>query len=232
MKLDTVRGNIKSFGVARALADVALRAANRLVLVKVLKGIRIEAVDGAFLDCDAKYRGMFLDEPTLRQFAADPQNELTHSFLDDALAKGDECYGFLAGSALAAYGWYSRKPTDLELPGLRLQFSDRHVYMYKGFTAAAHRGQRLHAIGMTRALESYLSRGYRGIVSYVEWNNFASLKSCYRMGYRDFGNIGIAGLGGHYVLHHDAGCRENGFRLERIGKSESAWIPPGTITTP
>jgi hypothetical protein len=25
--------------------------------------------------------------------------------------------------------------------------------------------------------------------SYVEWNNFGSLRSCYRMGYTDFGNI-------------------------------------------
>jgi hypothetical protein len=32
--------------------------------------------------------------------------------------------------------------------------------MYKGFTLKRYRGQRLHAIGMTRALEHYLSRGF------------------------------------------------------------------------
>jgi hypothetical protein len=52
-------------------------------------------------------------------------------------------------------------------------------------------------------------------VSYVEWNNFASLKSCYRMGYRDLGNIMIVGARGHYILRHDAGCGEYGFRLVR-----------------
>jgi len=215
MNLETVKGNIKNFGISKALADVGMRAANRVVPFKVLKGICIETVDPAFLECHPRYGGLFLDETMLRQLSGDPKNELTPKFLDEALAKGDACYGFVAGSELAAYGWYSSKPTDLELPGLQLFFSDRYVYMYKGFTAPNHRGQRLHAVGMTRALQAYINRGYRGIVSYVEWNNFSSLKSCYRMGYRDFGNIAIAGVGDHYVLHHDAGCRQYGFRLRR-----------------
>ena len=74
---------------------------------------------------------------------------------------------------------------------------------------------------VTLALQAYLARGYRGIVSYVDWNNFASLKSCARMGYHDFGNITIAGLGRHYVLHHDAGCRQYDFRLQSNGANHS-----------
>ena len=97
--------------------------------------------------------------------------------------------------------------------------------MYKGFTAADHRGKRLHAIGMTRALQAYLQGGYRGIISYVEWDNFGSLKSCYRMGYRDFGHIAIGGWSKQYVLYHDAGCRKYAFFLERTRASEKAWIP-------
>jgi hypothetical protein len=215
MNLDALDGSIRNFGFSKALVDIGIRAANRVIPFKVLKGVRIETVDPAFLECDPKYRGLFLDEPLLRQFSTDPKNELKPEFLDDALAKGDECYGFVAGSDLAGYGWYSRKPTRLDLPGLQLHFSDQYVYMYKGFTAQSHRGQRLHAIGMTRALEAYLARGYRGIVSYVEWNNFSSLKSCYRMGYCDFGNIVIAGVGGGYAFHHDAGCRPYGFGVQR-----------------
>ena len=216
MNLATFKGNIKNVGFSKALADVGMRAANRVLRFKVLKGICIETVDPAFLECDPRYHGGMLDETTLRRFSEDPKNELPPEFLDEALAKGDECYGFVIGSELAAYGWYSSKPTIVDLPGLQLHFTDRYVYMYKGFTAQSHRGQRLHAVGMTRALETYLARGYRGIVSYVEWNNFGSLKSCYRMGYRDFGNIAIAGVGTRYFLHHGAGCREYGFRLQRI----------------
>ena len=223
MNVATFKGNIQNLGFPKAVADVAIRAANRFVLLKVIKGIHIETVDPAFLECDQKYRGMFLDEATLKHFAADEKNEMQRSFLSEALAKGDECYGFVAGSELAAYGWYSSQPTDLDLLGLRLQFSDQYVYMYKGFTAACHRGQRLHAVGMTRALGVYLARGYRGIVTCVEWNNFASLKSCYRMGYHPFGNIAIVGRGKHFVVHHDTGCREYGFRVEPTRESAEQW---------
>ena len=224
MNLNTFRANSRDFGLSKATADLAFRAANHLFLLRILKGVRIEQVDPAFLECDAIYHGQFLTEEVLRAFAEDPMYELPHTFLDEALRKGDECYGFLAGSTLAAYGWYSRQMYDLDFPGLRLHFDDQYVYMYKGFTAAGHRGKRLHAIGMTRALEAYLARGYRGIVSYVEWNNFASLRSCYRMGYRDFGKITIAGFDGHYILHNDGGCKKVGFLVERIGSPREPWL--------
>src|SRR5207245_9056607 len=115
-----------------------------------------------YLDCPEPYRPMFLGAETLRRLGRYPANELPGSFLDEALARGDECYGFLAGETLAAYGWYSRMPTPLELPGLELHFNREYVYMYKGFTHPAHRGRRLHAIGMTRALQHYLASGLRG----------------------------------------------------------------------
>ena len=50
----------------------------------------------------------------------------------------------------------------------------------------------------------------------MEWNNFASLKSCYRIGYADFGNLYVAGALNRYFLHAGAGCEPYGFRLERI----------------
>lgn len=215
MKIATLFSNVRHFGVARAFVDAGLRAANTIAVVKMIKAIRIETADPAFLECDSAYRGMFLDEQTLREFAKNPANELDGDFLDEAIAKGDECYGFLHGDDLAAYGWYSSKPTDYDLLGLRLEFSGEYVYMYKGFTAAAHRGKRLHAIGMTRALQSYVSRGYRGVISCVDWNNFASRRSCYRMGYADFGNVVVAGRRRPYLLVHDRGCARYGFQLTR-----------------
>lgn len=138
---------------------------------------------------------------------------MSETFLRQAFAKGDECYGFLDGSVLAAYGWYSTKPTDIDAPGMVLHFDDRYIYMYKGFTHVKYRGQRLHAIGMTQTLEAYLASGYKGILSYVEWNNFSSLKSCYRMGYSDFGNVYLTRLFGHYLTHSDRGSMNYGLHL-------------------
>jgi hypothetical protein len=86
--------------------------------------------------------------------------------------------------------------------------------MYKGFTHTRYRGQRLHAIGMMAALEASRADGSGGLVSYVESNNFSSLRSCGRMGYRDFGWIAFARARDRYWIRASAGCREYGFRLE------------------
>jgi hypothetical protein len=85
--------------------------------------------------------------------------------------------------------------------------------MYKGFTGRDYRGQRLHAIGMTRALQHYLDGGYGGIVSYVESTNFDSLKSCARMGYRVFGSIYAVELLGRWFAFSSPGCARFGFRV-------------------
>jgi hypothetical protein len=197
------------------LADAALCLVNRVTYERILKGLTIDTINPAFLNCGDRYRGEFLPAATLRPLAADPANQIDPGFLERALGRGDECYGFFAGPNLASYGWYSHQPTEIDADGLALHFDPSYIYMYKGYTHPEHRGHRLHAIGMTRALQSYISRGFRGIVSYVDWNNFDSLKSCYRMGYKDFGNLYVTRLFGRYFILTGAGCRRYHFRLER-----------------
>jgi hypothetical protein len=217
MDRNEIARNLKTFGMLKTFQDLGLRALNRVLLLKILKGVAISKPDPNFTRCAENYRGLFLDRSMLMKFAADPQNELTEKFVREAFARGDECYGFLCGDSLASYGWYSREPTPIHPPELMLHFGDGYVYMYKGFTHVSHRGQRLHSVGMTRALETYLAKGYKGLVSYVEWNNFGSLRSCYRMGYLDFGAIVIVRLFGRYFAHSSAGCELYGFRLEWTG---------------
>jgi hypothetical protein len=205
--------DLKHYGVLKTAQDVAVRALNRVIFFKTLKCVKIDVVNPEYLECAPNYQGLFLTEEMLRDFAEQPDYELTHVFLNEALAKGDECYGFLDGKVLAAYGWYSNKSTETDWPHLAVQFNQQHIYMYKGFTHPRHRGKRLHAVGMTRALEAYLARGYKGLVSYVEATNFASLKSCYRMGYEDFGKVYAARIFNTYFLHANSSCRPYGFRL-------------------
>ena len=209
-----IRGSLSSIGLTQTLHDLALRAANRVMLIKVLKCMAIERVNPAFATCPEPYRAMFLGKPMLRELCRDPANEMTESFLDEALSKDDECFGVLAGDTLASYGWYSRGPTRIDPPGLVFHPGDRYVYMYKGFTRLGHRGHRLHAIGMTLALQDYLARGFKGLVSYVESNNFSSLHSVVRMGYEIFGTIDVLKPFGIYLTHASAGCRARGVRVE------------------
>jgi len=206
---------IRRQGVWNVLYALWMKALNAVVFFKVLKGVTIEEPDPAYLELPEAYEPGFLPQTSLRAFAADPATEVSDAFLDAALAKGDECYAIRDGNHLAAYGWYATTPTPVSSPDMQLDFRHDYVYMYKGFTDPRYRGQRLHAIGMTRALAEYRRRGYRGIVSYVESTNFDSLKSCFRMGYKVFGSIYVLGLFGRHFTISSPGCTRFGFRLQQ-----------------
>jgi hypothetical protein len=185
---------------------LALRILHALAGFKVLKAICAASPDPAFLQCPAGYTALFLPADMLRRFDEDPRCEMSAAFVEQALARGDECFALLDGDTLAAYGWYSFRPTPIGLPEMLLHFSADYVYMYKGFTHPRYRGQRLHAIGMSMALRHYLARGYKGLVSYVESTNFDSLRSCQRMGYRVFGSVYLARLFGRHFSLSSPGC--------------------------
>ena len=212
---DFIRNDLENLGLATTLYDAAFRAINYLTYFTVLKCMTISAVDPHYLKRNNRYSYMFLDPNMLFQFAKNLDYDLPEEFLQQELKKGDECYAILDGDTLASYGWYSNKPTNVS-DALRLHFSNAYIYMYKGYTHNNYRGQRLHAIGMTLALKEYLSRGLKGIVSYVESTNFSSLKSVYRMGYQDVGKIYILKIFGKYLVYRTKGCREYGVWLERL----------------
>jgi hypothetical protein len=219
-----LRSNLKSFGLRHTLYDLAYKAINHVCLFRVLICMAIGEVDPNYLGAESSYTHMFLDTEMLSDFVQNEEHEISPEFLQQALVTGDECYGILDGKELTSYGWYANVPvgvsffaaTPIGKEELRLHFSDEYVYMYKGYTHKNYRGQRLHAIGMTRALAAYLKRGFKGLVSYVEANNYSSLKSVYRMGYRDFGKIYVLRIFGRYLIHSSKGCKQYGFWIEKI----------------
>ena len=114
------------------------------------------------------------------------------------------------GDFLASYGWYSTKPTAIS-DELNLHFDPQWVYMYKGYTHPSYRGQRLHAIGMAKALEAFSEEGYKGLISYVATNNYASLKSVYRMGYRNIGKVKVVKKFNKYHIKREEECKAYSF---------------------
>lgn len=203
----------RNHGSRPALYDVVIRAINRCIYYKNLQCLIVDSVRTRSLDLPPGFRFVRLDENALLKFSSDPANELRAAFVRDALGKGDECYGILDGDKLANYGWYARKPTLMDNEELFLHFDPQIVYMYKGFTLDIYRGLRLHAISKTLALAEFLSRGLRGMVFYVELNNFSSLKSAYRMGARDCGRMRVVRLMGRYIVRIQHGCRQYGLTL-------------------
>ena len=219
-KLDTLRLKLHRHGAAATAYEAAVKALGGVADFKILRGVFVDRPDRAFLECP--YQPVLLDEAALRRFAGDPANEMSPEFIDEATARGDQCYAICDNGRLAAYGWYAFGPTPIGLPGLLLHYTPGYVYMYKGFTHDDYRGKRLHAIGMTRALQHYLAKGYKGIVSYVESTNFDSLKSCFRMGYSAFGNVYVVRAFGRYYSFSTPGCSKYEFRVERCTENGGA----------
>jgi len=216
----SVVDNAKSFGATAALHDLQQRAVNRVMPFQILKGMTalLSDINPGLLD-SGTFRAGFLARRDVLAHAV-PEFELTPEFAEEAMDKGDECFALFDGDRLASFGWYSNQPTHIA-DGLVLHYDPSWVYMYKGFTHPDYRGKRLHGIGMSLALKSYTERGSRGLISYVKSNNFQSLRSIERMGYRVFGEIYMARVLGRAVTWASPTCRPYGFRLESVAARTS-----------
>ena len=138
--------------------------------------------------------------------------------------QGDECFAVIDTGKLASTGWYSthRTPVDDQWA---IEFDPRYVYMFKGYTHEDYRGQALHSLGMSTATVEYGRRGIPAILSVVEANNFASLKSCAKMGYRASGWVAACRFLGRSWTWASAGCRP--FRFGIV--AQSAGVPVSSI---
>lgn len=212
---NVIRRDIKTLGVAKTLYDVWYKAINKVIYFRVLNSLVITEPDPHYLGGNSNYTYRFLTPDELLIFAQDPTYDLEAVGLQLAFQKEDQCFGILDGDRLTSYGWYSNKPT-VSAEGLQLHFNDKYIYMYQGYTHHDYRGQRLHAIGMTMALQEILQRGFKGIVSCVDATNFSSLKSVYRMGYKDFGKLYTLKIFGRYITYRSKGCKHYGFWLEQL----------------
>jgi hypothetical protein len=210
---------LRDFGIWPTIYDLSYRAVNQVVPFAIWQGVVVEQPHPDFLRLPETYQARLIGADAMSAYAG-PENDLNEQTLEQARSKGDQCMALFNGDTLAAYGWYSSQPTDIS-DELRLCFKNKYVYMYKGFTNKKFRGERLHAIGMTLALQEYLRRGFLGMVSIVLSRNFSSRKSGYRMGYRDFGRIYVLETRGRYFLHHTKGCREFEFSLQPKSATEA-----------
>ena len=219
--LNATGRNIRNHGYSAAAYDLTVRLTNRLITYRRLQCLVVEQPDPSYLILPSPFRCIRLQAADLQRFALLPEYELDAEFLQDAGRKGDECFAVFQGDSLASYSWYSREPTRIN-HALELQFDGRYRYMYKGFTLHSFRGHRLYPTGVTIALNAYRSEGYKGLLAYVEAQNFDSLKSCYRMGYRPCGHIRYFKIGKKYkVLAHSA-CRQYSLRLYQVDAARTA----------
>lgn len=226
MNFQQIKRIYQTEGIGGLAFEIFYDTCANLANFKILIGmtLQLQDVDEKFLEPVEGFEGGFLSREQVEKFSNSAEYDLPANFVSYALSRADECYGFLNDGRLAAYGWYARNTTRLSNT-LNLHFSKDYVYMYRGYTHRDFRGKRLHAMGMAQAAKAYHSRGYKGLISYVEANNFASLRSVYRMGYRNFGRVVIFQMFGKCFIFHSAGCRDYGFRVIEAHKEPRTQFP-------
>lgn len=208
-----VREEFQRYGTGAVVHDVGCHAANIIGDFQILKGMtaQLRDVRDPRLFEAPPFEGRFVSADEL---ARDYEGSygLSAEFLRDASDRGDRCYGLFHAGVLASYGWYATVPTPID-GHFVLHFDPTYTYMFNGYTAPAYRGLRLHAVGMSQALRAFTEEGKKGLISYVQSNNFASLRSVTRMGYHIFGSVYALRVGGLAFTHATKGCASYDFRL-------------------
>jgi hypothetical protein len=210
-----VRDGVRAYGVGATFHDLACRAVNHVTFFQILRAmaVRITDVHDQHLFDTTGFDARFVAEDELHTLAGAAENHISPEFLRRAAGRGDRCYALFDRGALATYGWYADLPTPFD-DHFTVFFDRSWTYMYKGFTLPKYRGRRLHAKAKCKVLRALTQEGRPGIISCVSSNNFSSLRSAARMGYRKFGDVYLLRTAGRSFAYASSGCLAYGLRVE------------------
>jgi hypothetical protein len=147
-----------------------------------------------------------------RFFDREQGHSYRSAFAAEALARGDRCFGVLEDGHLLYYCWYARGPAPV-LDGVFAAVEFPSLYAYNAHTHDAHRGRRLHAIGVDASGRVFAREGYRAITAYIEATNLPPLIAARRMGERVVGFAVVHRTAGGVRWFTTRGCQRAGFRL-------------------
>lgn len=143
---------------------------------------------------DPQFEFRFLTAEEVAKYAEDPAYYIEPVMANRVRDGREVCFAALAGDRLAAFGFYALNYIEPQhASGVAMSFPPQVAFMTYGLTHPDFRGARLHGLIMGRALEELGGRGITKFASLVARSNLASLKSCYRLGYKSLGSMIIVG---------------------------------------
>jgi hypothetical protein len=134
------------------------------------------------------------------------------AFLIDRFKEGDVCLLAYVGQELAGYTWVHSKCRPLLLPGLRLEIPQGYIYNYAGFTLPRFRGLRLQSRRHYEVISNSRWSGSKGLVGYVDFSNWASIKGQKKGGMRKIGKMWLIGGKVHFMTFLSEEVKEFGIR--------------------
>ncbi|MEX2310560.1 MAG: hypothetical protein WD738_23535 [Pirellulales bacterium] len=165
---------------------------------------------------DRQFTFRFLTADEVATYATDPTYYIDPALADRVREGRDVCFAALAGDRLAAFGCYMLESIEPEhASGVAMSYPPDVAYMSYGFTHPDFRGARLHGLVMGLALQELAKRGVTKLVSLVAWTNWASLKSCNRLGYINLGNMIAVGGRKRAIGMYPKAAKKLGVRFGR-----------------
>jgi hypothetical protein len=213
-RLDAFRERFGVKGVFFKSLDAVLHKALRTRVHRVV-WLELESI-AAMAPPDEAFTFRFLTGDELAAFAEEPSYFIGPSLVVDVRSGRTMCFAALAGDRLAAFGCYTLRYVEPDQAGgAGMSFPDDVAYMSYGFTHPDFRGFRLHGLAMGLALQELAKRGVTKLVSLVAWINWASLKSCDRLGYLNLGNMITVGSQKRAVGVYPKTAKQLGVRFGR-----------------
>jgi hypothetical protein len=167
-----------------------LKIINKFINLKILRCLVLSEVNLNSNELSSEFNIEFQDTNNISKYFTNKYYDITETIKNDAIKKNDDCLCvFDDEKKIAAYSWYSTKDTWSGVHDLDFIFSPEYIYTYKVFTEKKFRGLRLHALQMKHALHHYQVLGKKGIICHVYSDNYNSLKSSYRMGFKEIGSF-------------------------------------------
>ncbi len=140
---------------------------------------------------------------------------LAPEFLERVLQSDSQCLAAFDGDRLASYSWYTTGFVDgRDQLGISMELPDGLAYMYNAFTHPDYRGHRLFGDGVALAASTLAETGTKKLVTTVMSSNFASLRSCRRMGFISLGKMWTAGHKKRKLVRTPVGALNLGIQFD------------------
>ncbi len=155
-----------------------------------------------------------LTEQELLDFSHNRALEIDDTRIKDWLARGELCIGATVDGNLVAHDWraYSATPHDRKR-NIWVDFNADAGYGRYSFTLPAYRGKHIMPSLWAFGDNYCLDKGKTLSISYIETDNYPSMRAAMRGGYPVVGYAGFIYLFGKLFSFRTAGAKQHGFRF-------------------
>lgn len=201
------------FGFLAGLQSLAYGVTRRLLRLHIYHLVTIETTNVTAIDDDEiTYRVLTPDE--IMHFACDAANALDEHFHRRLDSGQDLCFAAISDGKLLNYCWYAMNSIEGEHTwGSPVSFPASCAYFYKAFTHPNFRGRGINHKAIVKALGELSRRGINHVFGLVEINNWSSLRSCYRTGFRSIGRLVAMGCTPSRLMWVPQQARSMGIRF-------------------